>query len=437
MARTANTTATRRKPRAKTAVKDDPQAETAPESTPKSTPNSTPNSATAEGAKSGGGGWVIALIAFSLIAGAGYLTQAKWMPLVADKFPKLPSFTAEDPRVTGLNSRIAALESKTGDLTVKDETIQRLEIERGKLSEQLGKALARLETVEKSMAAVRQIAEAAQQMDSASAAQESLRKLSERLAALERAEKSAPDKGTVDAGLAELRAAEARSRELAERLARLERENAASAPAVESIAGVAKRLEEVERNAAKSSAGASAGAARAALVLAVGQLRGAVQQGAAFEREFEAVKGMAAGDAGINAALLPLANYAKTGVPTLALLRDEFAAMAGTVVARAGNGNGGWLDRLASSIGALVRVRRTNGAGSDSVEGLVAGAEKQLAAGDLAAAIAALEKIRPLSTEAAKVAQPWLSRAKMRVGAERAVAALHIHAVSLLDAAKE
>ena len=111
--------------------------------------------------------------------------------------------------------------------------------------------------------------------------------------------------------------------------------------------------------------------------------------------------------------------------------------MAGTVVARAGNGNGGWLDRLASSIGALVRVRRTNGAGSDSVEGLVAGAEKQLAAGDLAAAIAALEKIRPLSTEAAKVAQPWLSRAKMRVGAERAVAALHIHAVSLLDAAKE
>ena len=392
----------------------------------------------AQPAARSGGGVVVALVVLSLIVGAGYITRTKWMPLVADKLAKIPSLKAEDPRVSDLSSRLAELENKTGTLVAKDETIQRLEQERKKLSADLAKALQRLETVEKSMATVRQIAEAAAQMDEASQAKESLKRLSDRLAAIESAgqaqtDKSGADKQVSEAGLAELRAAEARSRELAERLSKLEKEQATLVPAEGAIAGVEKRLDEIEKRAAKGGAGAQ----RAALVLAVGQLRDAVQQGAAFEREFEAVRGMAAGDAGVNAALLPLANFAKTGVPTLAMLRDDFAAMAGTVVARANSAGGNWFEGLAKRLGTLVRVRRTDGADAGSVEGLVARAEKQLATGDLAGAIGALEKIKPLSAEASKAAQPWLVRAKMRAGAERALAALHIHAVSLLDAAKE
>ncbi len=378
-----------------------------------------------------GGGWIFALVVLSLIAGGGYITRTKWMPLVADKLQKIPGLKTEDPRVAELSQRLAALENKTGALAVKDETIQRLEKEREKLSADLAKALTRLETVERSMANVRQIAEAAAQVDEASQAKESLKRLGDRLAAIESSGAVGADKQSVATGLAELKAAEARSRELAERLNKLEKDQAAMVPAEKVIAGVEQRLQEIEKSAVKR------GGARAALVLAVGQLRDAVQRGGAFERELQAVKGMAAGDPGISATLLPLGSFAKTGVPTLVMLRDEFAGMAGTIVARAGSGGGGWLDGLTRRLGSLIHVRRIDGAGSDSVEGLVARAEKQLATGDLAGAITAIEGVKPLSAVAADTAKPWLARAKMRAGAERALAALHIHAVSLLDAAKE
>jgi hypothetical protein len=446
MARTANTTAgggsdeekpaSKRKPHAKTAAK--PEAAAAPadtEAKPEAaaTPGASGQAAAPDRHGKGGGGWVVALAAVAMIVAAGYLTRPKWMPLVADKLPKIPSLKTEDPRVANLSARLAALESKAGELAVKDETIQRLEQERARLSADLGKALRRLEAVEKSVASVRQIAESTAQMDEASQARESLKRLSDRLTAIESVGVSGADKPMAGAGLAELRAAEARSRELAERLSKLEKEQVALAPAEKVIAGVEKRLEEIERRAAKG----GAGAVKAALVLAVGQLRDAVQQGGGFERELHAVKGMAAGDSGIAAALLPLAGFAKTGVPTLAMLRDDFAAMAGTVVARAGATADGWFESLAKRLGTLVRVRRTDGAGTDTVDGLVARADRQLAAGDLAGAIAALEGIQSLSAAAAAAAEPWLGRARMRAGAERALAALHIHAVSLLDAAKE
>lgn len=382
-------------------------------------------------AKSGGGGWIVVLVVLSLIAGGGYITRTKWMPLVADKLKKIPGFKTEDPRVAELSQRLAALESKTGALAVKDETIQRLEKEREKLSADLAKALTRLETVERNMANVRQIAEAAAQVDEASQAKESLKRLGDRLAVIESAGAAGADKQSVATGLAELKAAEARSRDLAERLNKLEKDQAAMVPAEKAIAGVEQRLEEMEKRVVKR------GGARAALVLAVGQLRDAVQRGGAFERELQAVKGMAAGDPGISATLLPLGSFAKTGVPTLVMLRDEFAGMAGTIVARAGAAAGGWLEGLTRRLGSLIQVRRIDGAGSDSVEGLVARAEKQLATGDLSGAITAIEGIKPLSAVAGDTAKPWLARAKMRAGAERALAALHIHAVSLLDAAKE
>lgn len=416
----------KRKPSAKSATKP-AAAKTQPGTAAQGGPSGDaaakqPTPTNAAPATKSGGGWMVAFIVLCLVGAGLYLTYPKWKHLVAEKLPTLPRIKAEDPRVAGLSERIKLLESKTGEIAAKDETIVRMQEEREKLSAELAKALARLETVEKSMASVRQIAEAASQVDEASAAKESLKRLSDRLAALEGVDAVGKD---------------AAAKALAERLTRLEQEKSAAVPAEQALAGVAKRLDEIERRAAKTGDNAAAGAARAALVLAVGQLREAVQRGGGFQRALDAVKGMAVGDPGIEAALLPLATHAKTGVPTLAMLRDDFAAMASTVVARAHAGDGGWLDKLAARIGALVRVRRTDGAGGNSVDALVARAEKQLAAGDLAAAIAALEGIKSLSPEAAAVAAPWLARAKMRVSAERALAALHIHAVSLLDAVKE
>jgi hypothetical protein len=444
MARTAKpsggTTAsgtTKRKPKASAAAKKPAAAAATGKAEaseqPAETPAGAPASANTSGqhapaAKASGGGWVTAVVILALVGLGGYLTYPKWKPLVASKLdkldlPDLPRIKAEDPRVTGLSERITALEAKAGEeLAAKDATIQELQKERERLSAELVEALARLETVEKSMASVRQIAEAAAQMDEASAAKESLQRLSARLSALEKAGGSAEDSTALAENLAAVRAAEARSRELADLLQKLERESGDAAASKQALVGVEKRLEEIER--------------RAALVLAVGQLREAVQRGGGYAREVDTVKGLAAGDAGVEAALMPLAQHAKTGVPRLAQLRDDFSAMAGNVVARAGAGGDGWLDRLAARIGGLVRIRRTDATGSETVEGLVAQAEHRLQAGDLAGAVSALEGLGKLSADAAAAAASWLGRAKIRAAAERALAALHIHAVSQLDAAR-
>jgi len=458
MARTAKpsggTTAsgtTKRKPKASAAAKKPAAAAATGKAEaseqPAETPAGAPASANTSGqhapaAKASGGGWVTAVVILALVGLGGYLTYPKWKPLVASKLdkldlPDLPRIKAEDPRVTGLSERITALEAKAGEeLAAKDATIQELQKERERLSAELVEALARLETVEKSMASVRQIAEAAAQMDEASAAKESLQRLSARLSALEKAGGSAEDSTALAENLAAVRAAEARSRELADLLQKLERESGDAAASKQALVGVEKRLEEIERRAASTEVSEPTAASRAALVLAVGQLREAVQRGGGYAREVDTVKGLAAGDAGVEAALMPLAQHAKTGVPRLAQLRDDFSAMAGNVVARAGAGGDGWLDRLAARIGGLVRIRRTDATGSETVEGLVAQAEHRLQAGDLAGAVSALEGLGKLSADAAAAAASWLGRAKIRAAAERALAALHIHAVSQLDAAR-
>lgn len=443
MARTAKTSSggTARKPRttpAKTAAKTSADASAKRKSASAAQAaaggaEAVSADATPAPAKSSGSGWLIFLLIVGLIGAGGYLSYPKWYPKIADKIPAMPKLPVEDPRVSGLSARIASLETKTGDIQAKDDTIARLQEEREKLSVELTKALTRLETVEKSMDSVRELAEAAASMDEANQAKASLQRLSDRLAALE---SSGMQSGAASKeGLAQLQAQQARSRELAARLTQLEQDQAASASAETALAGMEKRLSAVEQ---ADASGAPASSRQAALVLAVGQLRDAAAAGGAYQREWDAIKGMAAGDPGIEAALTPLAQYANTGVPTLAVLRGEYGELAGGIVSGArGQSASGWLGKAVARIGSLITVRRTDAGGGDSVEALVAQAESHLRGGDLAAAVKSLEAIAPISADAAAVAAPWLGRAKMRLAAERALAALHIHAVSLLGAGKE
>ncbi len=384
--------------------------------------------------KSGGGaGWVVFVLIIALGGGVGYLTYPHWYPQIADKIPGLPIFEAEDPRVPSLSERVAALETQAGANLAKDETIARLEKERERLSQDLGKALTRLEAVEKSMTSVREMAEAAARVEETAAAKQSLQVLSDRLTALE--VNRAPEVGTiVNEQRSALQAAQADARKLEERMAHLEKSQAATASNRDTLAGVEKRLAAVEKRPEPVAAG---DASRAAILLAVGQLRDAARSGSSYLREFDAVKALAGEDPGLGAALLTLGKSTKTGVPTLIVLRDEFAELAGPVVAKARRQNAeGWFAKVAARVGSLVTIRRTDGKGSNkSVETLVARAESRLAAGDLAGTVDAASDIAPLSEEAGRAVAPWIERAKSRLATERALAALHIHAVSSLSAA--
>jgi hypothetical protein len=384
-------------------------------------------------ARKGGGGWILILLVVALCGGGAYLTYPQWYPWVADKLPEVPTLDfQQDPRVAGLSDRIAALEKQAGASLAKDETIQRLEQERERLRQDLGKALARLETVEASMASVREMAEAAARIEETAAAKESLQALSERLSAIE--DRGAAVAGAADAErLSALAAARDEARKLAERMAELEKSQAQAATERETLAEMEKRLAAVEDRPAASQSGT---ASKGAVLLAVGQLRDAVRLGTAYQREYDAVKALAGADPGIGAALLTLGKAAKTGVPTLAVLREEFGAMASPLVAEArGQAADGWVSKIVAKVGSLVTIRRTDGKGGDDIEALVARAEQRLAAGDLAGTVEAVDAMKPVSTEAAAMVAPWLDRAKTRLAAERALAALHIHAVSSLSGA--
>ena len=133
-----------------------------------------------------------------------------------------------------------------------------------------------------------------------------------------------------------------------------------------------------------------------------------------------------------------LSKSSVAGIPTLATLRERFDGLAGKIVQASKTlEETGWIERATNRIMSLVTWRRVgNGAEASSLDAIVARAEARLKVGDLKGAIDAL---KGLSThaKAAQVAAPWLKDAKAGVVAERAVATLHVHAVSLLAPDKE
>ena len=255
-------------------------------------------------------------------------------------------------------------------------------------------------------------------------ASESLRRFTERLQRLEgtgdalgevakRVSRLETDAAAAaDAGSVDLKELEVRNRELGAAVNRLARRlSALSAPD-----------------------GARDRAARAApaVVLAVGQLRAALRTAGPFAKELAAVAAVAGKDPDAAPAISELRPHASTGIATLESLRRRFDATAGEIVlASLGLEGAGWWERVGRRLASLVRVRRTAAtAGGKSADAVVARAEALLEAGDL---IAATEVLGALEGNAAAAADAWLRDARARLAAERAIAKLHIFAISLLE----
>ena len=159
-----------------------------------------------------------------------------------------------------------------------------------------------------------------------------------------------------------------------------------------------------------------------ALVIAVSQLRRAVEGGDGFAQQLSVVDQLAEERPGLREAVATLQPLADGGVPTQASLRRRFDDVVRQVTAAAkGRTGDGWMDRVVDQVGSLVTVRRTDMATGESIDAIVTRAQAHLAAGDLAAAV---QEMRSLPEQVRQTAEPWLADAGRRLYALDAVHAL-------------
>ncbi len=161
--------------------------------------------------------------------------------------------------------------------------------------------------------------------------------------------------------------------------------------------------------------------ADAALTLALLQVRTAIDAGRPFQPEYQALTALGQANAELAAAAAPLAEPAKTGVATRAVLTKELHALAGQIaekdVSDVSQEGEDWIGAVLARIRGLVRIRRLEGP-PDGPRSQVNAAESALAGGDLAGAIEHIEK---LTGAAAEAAAPWLRMARERLAVEQAV----------------
>ncbi len=194
---------------------------------------------------------------------------------------------------------------------------------------------------------------------------------------------------------------------------------------LESIAAIQERDgRRIERLIASDSA-------TQALVLAIGQLRVAVDSGQPYQQPLASLRALASGVDEMVDALAALAPAAATGVPDRDTLKSRFPGMADAVrQAVLLPADAGWMDRTVARIEGLVTVRPAPGeVDGDDAAAVLARAEGRLNTGDLPGAVAAIDM---LDGEAAAAAAAWRRSAQARLAAEAALENLNSFAIARL-----
>ena len=169
-----------------------------------------------------------------------------------------------------------------------------------------------------------------------------------------------------------------------------------------------------------------------ALVLSVGQLRESIRAGRAFDNELTALASLIIKNKRIKAllsnALIDLGRYAKSGAPSLQILRSQFEEKASRIVQMSViPSGGGWTQRTLARLAESVKWRRTDNVTGNSVEAIVARAEWALKSGDV---VKAIKELSLLKGESAKLASDWLEAAKAYIVVEKALAELQTQVVA-------
>lgn len=168
----------------------------------------------------------------------------------------------------------------------------------------------------------------------------------------------------------------------------------------------------------------------AVLLLAVGQLREAVNLGMGFDAELRTVKVLSGEDAALTKALEALKDKAASGISTRATLRDRFETLAPRIIRAEILPEGeGWRRMVTDKVLSLVTIRRDDGtAAGVNAAALVGRAQAALNRADLAAAVMELDA---LGSGPAEAAAPWLAEVKARLVADKAVSELTAQVLAL------
>jgi hypothetical protein len=191
------------------------------------------------------------------------------------------------------------------------------------------------------------------------------------------------------------------------------------------IAALSGRVDTLDKTVKAQQAADPTDAALALVTLQIGE---AVRAARPFAAEYQAFAALAKNRPEVAAAAAPLEEPAASGVASRVVLTQELRALAAKIETVAPPPAKNWRERVVGQLRGLVTIRRLDGTGDSPGEAAVDAAQKALAQGDLAGAVAALGKLTGDDAEAAK---PWLRLAEARLGVESA-----LHKVTTLLAAR-
>jgi hypothetical protein len=169
-----------------------------------------------------------------------------------------------------------------------------------------------------------------------------------------------------------------------------------------------------------------------ALVLAALQIRGAIEVGRPFVPEYQALVALSRDHPDIAAAAAPLADAAETGVASRAVLTERLRQLAPQIATARPPPKKTLKSEIVARLRALVTIRRIDGVDETPAEAAVSEAQNDMASGDLAGAIAALDK---LDGPAKSAAEPWLKMAKARLTVETALRQVQVALTASLGGA--
>ncbi len=325
--------------------------------------------------------------ALAIVLGAALLVQLAvvlaapfWAPSL---LPVLPWGGAPDAK---LAQRIDRLE------TARDQERQATTQQAASL-DQLGRRIAALE------------AKQGEQQQAAAKAASAQQQLESRIAALEAAQKqeqhssagTASNLKQLDSRVAALEAGpQLPTKDLADLRQQLESLSSANA----ALSGRVDVLEKTARTEPAADPG------DAALALALSQIHDAIQTAQPFMAEYGALTALARNRPEIAEVAATFAEPARTGVASRAVLLKRLHELAGSIAnAQTPPVDTDWVSKALSRLSGLVTIRRIGRPRPSGPE----------AAGDLAAAVAALEKLTGAPAEAAR---PWLQMARARLTVE-------------------
>ena len=363
------------------------------------------------GASRQGALWLAALLVLGI---AGVALSPFWAPEVAPLLPWGARSAVSADEYAALAARVRAIETQPTPLSGDADTVK-------SSTSSLSSRVDRLETAINSRLAEIEKRPAAPFLD-LDATKSAVSALARRVDELEAAPKS--DHQTAEADAAN----KAALHQLEQRLAAVEAQSssrtAGATAEVQKLqqelsrldngaADISNRLSGIERQVRAQISSERNDAVEALLLL---QMREAVEQARPFPAAYSAFRALDH-DPQLATAAEPLAEAARNGVASHAVLGKSLAELAGQVAtAKEPPAESDWGAQALAQLRSLVTIRRIDGASQTIPEAAVKAARAALARGDLAGAVTAME---PLTGANAEGARPWLQMARERLSVEK------------------